>query len=147
MVCRVPALGLRGKWWLLPSFPVRGRDAAAQVVEAYRRRREVERFLRRLKTGLGLEPFPVRGLARIRTVVAVLLGLAVFLWEVERLGDAFKGFLLQLWGYLGLPSDGDGPYLSPRVMLRPLHYEFTQELLNQTTEGHGRSIEKNLTHT
>ncbi|KPD32240.1 hypothetical protein AN926_04555, partial [Thermus scotoductus] len=84
--CRVPALGRRGEWWLLTSLPVRGREEAAQVVEAYRRRWEVERFFRLLKTGLGLETFQVRGLARIRKVVAVLLGLAVFLWEVERLG-------------------------------------------------------------
>ena len=42
-----------------------------------------------MKTGRGLETFQVRGLARIRKVVAVLLGLAVFLWDVERLGAPF----------------------------------------------------------
>ncbi len=83
VVCRVPALGRRGEWWLLTSLPVRGREEAARVVEAYRRRWEVERFFRLLKRGLGLETFQVRGLARIRKVVAVLLGLAVFACRQE----------------------------------------------------------------
>ncbi len=140
VVCRVPALGRRGEWWLLTSLPVRGREEAARVVEAYRRRWEVERFFRLLKTGLGLETFQVRGLARIRKVVAVLLGLAVFLWEVERLGDPFKGFLLQLGGKLGLPSERDGPYLLLRGLVRLLNYEVTQELLKQAKGGRGRSF-------
>lgn len=140
VVCRVPALGRRGEWWLLTSLPVRGREEAARVVEAYRRRWEVERFFRLLKTGLGLETFQVRGLARIRKVVAVLLGLAVFLWEVERLGGPFKGFLLQLGGKLGLPSERDGPYLLLRGLVRLLNYEVTQELLKQAKGGGGRSF-------
>ncbi len=140
VVCRVPALGRRGEWWLLTSLPVRGREEAARVVEAYRRRWEVERFFRLLKRGLGLETFQVRGLARIRKVVAVLLGLAVFLWEVERLGGPFKGFLLRLGGKLGLPSERDGPYLLLRGLVRLLNYEVTQELLKQAKGGRGRSF-------
>ena len=53
----------------------------------------------------------------------------MFLWEVERLGDPFKGFLLQLGGTLGLPSERDGPYLLLRGLVRLLNYEVTQELL------------------
>ncbi|KPD31575.1 hypothetical protein AN926_06160 [Thermus scotoductus] len=64
-----------------------------------------------------------------------MLGLAVFLWEVERLGDPFKGFLLQLGGKLGLPSERDGPYLLLRGLVRLLNYEVTQELLKQAKGG------------
>lgn len=135
VVCRVPALGRRGEWWLLTSLPVRGRADAARVVEVYRRRWEVERFFRFLKTGLGLETFQVRGLSRIRKVVAVLLGLGVFVWEVERTGGAFKELLLRLGGKLGLPSEGDGPYLLLRGLMRLFNYEVTREWLQ--AEGGG----------
>ncbi|WP_240695530.1 transposase, partial [Thermus tengchongensis] len=64
VVCRVPALGRRGEWWLLTSLPVRGREDALRVVEVYRKRWEVEGFFRFLKAGLGLESFQVRGLLR-----------------------------------------------------------------------------------
>ena len=43
-----------------------------RVVETYRRRWEVEEFVRLLKVGLRLESFQVRGLSQIRKVVAVL---------------------------------------------------------------------------
>jgi hypothetical protein len=52
---------------------------ALRVVEAYRRRWQVEEFFRLLKAGLGLERVQVRGLTTPRKLVAVILGLALFL--------------------------------------------------------------------
>ena len=73
----------------------------------------------------------MRGLSRIRTVVAVLLGLAVFLWEVRRFGGALEGLLLRLGGELGIASERDGPYLLLQGLVRLLNYEVTKEALEE----------------
>jgi hypothetical protein len=137
VVSRIPALGRRGEWWLLTSLPVRGEEEALRVVEMYRRRWEVEEFFRLLKVGLRLESFQVRGLSRIRKVVAVLLGLAVCLWEVRRSGGALEGLLLRLGGKLGIASERDGPYLLLRGLVRLINYEVTKEALEEEEGSFG----------
>ncbi len=137
MVSWIPALGRRGEWWLLTSLEVRGEREALRVVEMYRRRWGVEEFFRLLRAGLGLESFQVRGLSRIRKVVAVLLGLAVFLWEVRRSGGVLEGLLLRLGGKLGIASERDGPYLLLRGLVRLLNYEVTKEALEEEEGSFG----------
>jgi hypothetical protein len=139
VVSRVPALGKRGRWWLLTNLPVATGNEAQRVVEAYRQRWLIEDFFRLLKTGLGLEEFQVETLARIRKVVAILLGLAVFLWEVRRQEGPFKAFLLRLGGKLGLKSERDGPYLLVRGLMRLLNYEVTGEELERARQRERRS--------
>ena len=75
-------------------------------------------------------------LARIRKVIAILLGLAVFLWELQREGGPFKEFLLRLGGKLGLKSERDGPYLLLRGLIRLLNYEVTRKELKRA-QGKG----------
>ncbi len=77
----------------------------------------------------------MRGLSRIRKVVAVLLGLAAFLWEVRRSGGALGGLLLRLGGELGIASERDGPYLLLQGLVRLLNYEVTKEALEEEEEG------------
>ncbi|WP_232822476.1 transposase [Thermus sediminis] len=137
VVSWIPALGRRGEWWLLTSLEVRGEREALRVVEMYRRRWGVEEFFRLLRAGLGLESFQVRGLSRIRKVVAVLLGLAVFLWEVRRSGGVLEGLLLRLGGKLGIASERDGPYLLLRGLVRLLNYEVTKEALEEEEGSFG----------
>lgn len=131
VVSYVPALGKRGKWWLLTNLAVGGAEEARRVVEIYRKRWLIEEFFRLLKTGLGLEGFQVERLARIRKVIAILLGLAVFLWELQLEESPFKQFLLRLGGKLGIKSEGDGPYLLLRGLIRLLNYEVTREELER----------------
>ncbi len=111
VVSPVPALGGRGRWWLLTNLPVATAQDALRVVEAYRRRPRVEEFFRLLKAGLGLERVQVRGLPALRELVAVMLGLALFLWEVRREEGPFKD-LLWLGGKLGSRARGMGPTCS-----------------------------------
>jgi hypothetical protein len=129
VVSRVPALGNRGNWWLLTNLELRTVEDAWGVVEAYRKRWQVEEFFRLLKAGLGVEKFQVSRLWAIRKLIAVLLGLALFLWEVKREESPFKDLLLWLGGKLGIPSERDGPYLLMRGFLRLLNYEVARELL------------------
>jgi hypothetical protein len=74
----------------------------------------VEEFFRLLEAGLGLERVQVRGLTSLRKLVAVIVGLALFLWEVKREEGPFKALLIWLGGKLGLKSERDGPYLLMR---------------------------------
>lgn len=134
VVSHVPALKKRGRWWLLTNLAVEGAKQAQGVVELYRKRWRIEELFRLLKTGLGLEEFQVESLARIRKVIAILLGLAVFLWEVRREGGPFKTFLLQLGGKLGLKSERDGPYLLLRGLIRLLNQEVTLEELERARQ-------------
>ncbi len=134
VVCRVPALGRRGEWWLLTSLPVRGREEAARVVEAYRRRWEVERFFRLLKRGLGLETFQVRGLPGSGRWWRFCWGWRCSFGKLSGWGSV-QGVSLRLGGKLGLPSERDGPYLLLRGLVRLLNYEVTQELLKQAKGG------------
>ena len=105
VVSRVPALGNRGNWWLLTNLELRTVEDAWGVVEAYRKRWQVEEFFRLLKAGLGVERPPA---AVSRLWAAVLLGLALFLWEIKREESPFKDLLLWLGGKLGIPSERDG---------------------------------------
>jgi IS4 transposase len=59
VVSRVPALGRRGSWWLLTNLNVQTVEEAWEVVEAYRKRWQVEEFFRLIKAGLGIEKFQV----------------------------------------------------------------------------------------
>jgi len=122
----VPALGNRGNWWLLTNLELGTIEDAWGIVEAYRKRWQVEEFFRLLKAGLGVERPPA---AVSRLWAAVLLGLALFLWEVKREESPFKDLLLWLGGKLGIPSERDGPYLLMRGFLRLLNYEVARELL------------------
>jgi len=131
VVSSVPALGKRGRWWLLTNLLVGRAEEARRVVEIYRKRWLIEEFFRLLKTGLGLEGFQVERLVRIRKVIAILLGLAVFLWELQLEESPFKQFLLRLGGKLGIKSEGDGPYLLLRGLIRLLNYEVTREELER----------------
>jgi hypothetical protein len=79
----------------------------------------------------------VRGLSRIRKVVAVLLGLAVFLWEVRRSGGALEGLLLRLEGKPRIAGERDGPYLLLRGLVRLLNYEVTKEALEEEEGSFG----------
>ena len=139
VVSHVPALGNRGRWWLLTNLRVTTAKEAQRVVEIYRKRWLIEKFFRLLKVGLGLEEFQVETLARIRKVVAILLGLALFLWEVRLEGGPFKEFLLRLGGKLGIKSEHDGPYLLMRGLIRLLNYGVTREELESAPEQEGRS--------
>jgi len=121
-----PAGRLRGSWWLLTNLEVKTVEDAWGVVEAYRKRWQVEEFFRLLKAGLGVERPPA---AVSRLWAAVLLGLALFLWEVKRDESPFKDLLLWLGGKLGISSERDGPYLLMRGFLRLLNYEVARELL------------------
>jgi hypothetical protein len=68
-------------------------------------------------------------------VVAVLLGLAAFLWEVRRSGGALEGLLLRLGGELGIASERDGPYSLLQGLVRLLNYEVTKEALEREVLG------------
>ena len=127
----MPALGRRGSWWLLTNLELGTIEDAWGIVEAYRKRWQVEEFFRLLKAGLGVErpPAAVSRLWAIRKLIAVLLGLALFLWEVKRDESPFKDLLLWLGGKLGISSERDGPYLLMRGFLRLLNYEVARELL------------------
>ncbi|PZA06079.1 IS4 family transposase [Meiothermus sp. PNK-Is4] len=105
------------------------------MVEIYRRRWEIEGFIRLLKVGLGLEGFLVCGLVRIRKVVAVVLGLAMFVWELQGAEGSFKAFLLELGGKLGLAGERDGPYLLLRGLVRLLNHQVIQEHLERARKG------------
>jgi hypothetical protein len=131
VVSQVPELGRRGRWWLLTNLPVATAQDALRVVEAYRRRWQVDEFFRLLKAGLGLERVQVRGLTSLRKLVAVMLGLALFLWEVKQGEGPFKDLLLWLGGKLGLKSERDGPYLLMRGLLRLLNYEAAHDALGR----------------
>jgi len=63
------------------------------VVEIYRKRWTVEEFFRLLKAGLGLEEFQVEKLSHIRKIIAILLGLAIFLYKVKMEESPFKELL------------------------------------------------------
>lgn len=89
----------------------------------------MEEFFRLLKAGLGLERVQVRGLPALRKLVAMMLGLALFLWGVRREEGRFKDLLLWLGGKLGLESERDGPYLLMRGLLKLLTYEAAHEAL------------------
>ena len=102
---RVPALGNRGNWLLLTNLEVKTVEDAWGVVEAYRKRWQVEEFFRLLKAGLGVER-PEAAVSRLWA--AVLLGLALFLWEVKREESPFKDLLLWLGSKLGISSERDG---------------------------------------
>ncbi|WP_233493245.1 MULTISPECIES: IS4 family transposase [unclassified Meiothermus] len=119
----------------MTSLPVRGPEEALRVVEIYRRRWEIEGFIRLLKVGLGLEGFLVCGLVRIRKVVAVVLGLAMFVWELQGAEGSFKAFLLELGGKLGLAGERDGPYLLLRGLVRLLNHQVIQEHLERARKG------------
>ena len=101
---RVPALGNRGNWLLLTNLEVKTVEDAWGVG-----RWQVEEFFRLLKAGLGVEKFQVSRLWAIRKLIAVLLGLALFLWEVKRKESPFKDLLLWLGASSGYRVSGMGP--------------------------------------
>ncbi len=135
VVSQVPALGGRGRWWLLTNLPVATAQDALRVVEACRRRSGVEKFLRLPAAGLGPERVQVRALPAPRELAAVMLGLALFLWQVRREERPFKDLLLRLGGKLGIVSKRDGPYLLMRGLLELLTHEAAHEALKRAPPG------------
>ena len=129
VVSHVPALKNRGRWLLLTNLPVNSPEEAKRVVEIYRKRWTVEEFFRLLKAGLGLEEFQVEKLSHILKIIAILLGLAIFLYKVKMEESPFKELLLDSGGRLGIKSERNGPYLLIREFIRLLNYEVTREEL------------------
>lgn len=127
VVSHVPALKNSGKWLLLTNLPVNSPEEAKRVVGIYRKRWTVEEFFRLLKAGLGLEEFQVEKLSHIRKIIAILLGLAIFLYRVKMGESPFKELLLDLGDRLGIKSERNGPYLLIRGFIRLLNYEVTRE--------------------
>lgn len=59
-------------------------------------------------------------LSHIRKIIAILLGLVIFLYKVKMEESPFKELLLDLGGRLGIKSERNGPYLLIRGFIRLL---------------------------
>jgi hypothetical protein len=87
--CRPPSREEPIAWLWLTSLPVADCPSACSVVQWYRCRWEIERFVRGLKQGCQIEPLRVQTDQRLLNAMALYLIVAWRIHQITRAGRAY----------------------------------------------------------
>ena len=119
------------RWWLLTNIPINSGKDAVKVWGYYRRRWAVEDFYKFLKESLGLEEFQLMKLKAIEKLVAMVIIVAAFMYDLSvSLEDEFIQFILTLGGWTGRNKPGK------KVLLRGLSMVSTYVVVRVLAKEH-----------